>query len=381
MGRGGKRTSAKIRTNICAYCGNEFTFSGIGASPKYCCENCKKAADLANRGVTLVCKKCGKPFVSINPDAKYCSTKCAGESRVKEVHYRTKQKKVCPICGKDFETIKKSQICCSPECGSKQGHETLKKYFTCQYCGSLFWRENAFRMMYCSVECQKAAIRARTIECHRNDPIPIVYKRICPECGTQFDTNYSNHIYCSDTCCYSGNLRMKREQWMSAYEPSTFVCKECGTEITTICGDTHHKFCCQSCADKYERRIEHATTRHKKYLKLYKKRREQQISKAFVENVFYDDIYERDQGVCGVCGLPVLYDKSADNNWSGTIDHITPLSKDGEHSMQNCQLAHRICNSLKSDNMDFNCIDWKKKASENNYWKRKYLQGLKKMNL
>ena len=30
-------------------------------------------------------------------------------------------------------------------------------------------------------------------------------------------------------------------------------------------------------------------------------------------------------------------------------DHIIPLAKGGEHSWDNIQLAHRICNSLKAD--------------------------------
>jgi hypothetical protein len=341
MGRGGKRTSAKIRTNICAYCGNEFTFSGIGASPKYCCENCKKAADLANRGVTLVCKKCGKPFVSINPDAKYCSTKCAGESRVKEVHYRTKRKKVCPICGKDFETIKKSQICCSPECGSKQGHETLKEYFTCKYCGKPFWCENAFRMKFCSRECRNAAIHEQTIERHRNDPIPIVYKRICPECGSEFVTIYSNHIYCSDACCYAGNLRMKRGQWSKAYVPRTFICKECGKEVTTVCGDKRSAFCSDACMYKFA-----------------KHQRNEQIKRGFVKSVRFKEIYKRDGGICQICGLPVAYDKSPEKVWAATIDHIIPLSIGGTHEPSNCQLAHRLCNSMKQQETDAYYIDW-----------------------
>jgi hypothetical protein len=255
-----------------------------------------------------------------------------------------------------------------------------RKYYPCQHCGQKFWKPDGFRKKYCSTACQYAALRERTIERHKNDPAspdPFKYKRECSECGTAFTTGYPNQIYCSSDCTYNANLRMKREQWASAYMSRTFVCKECGVEVTTVCGDIHRAFCCSTCAEKFERRIEHQTEQHKIRMKQSKRRREKQLAAVFVEDVSYADLYERDDGVCKICGLPVLYDKFVDNNWSGTIDHIIPLSRGGEHSMDNCQLAHRICNSLKSDDESFKGIDWKDKSQENNYWMQKYIQGLK----
>jgi hypothetical protein len=38
--------------------------------------------------------------------------------------------------------------------------------------------------------------------------------------------------------------------------------------------------------------------------------------------------------------------------------------------MENCQLTHRICNSLKGREK-VGCINWKKLAKEDLYWKRK----------
>ena len=59
-------------------------------------------------------------------------------------------------------------------------------------------------------------------------------------------------------------------------------------------------------------------------------------------------------------------------SWGGTIDHIIAVSVGGEHSVKNCQLAHRICNSLKCKDAEGYTIDWEIKSSENNYWKNKY---------
>lgn len=72
-------------------------------------------------------------------------------------------------------------------------------------------------------------------------------------------------------------------------------------------------------------------------------------------NISVKRLYERDAGVCWICGKKTdLNDHTSDN--SGTIicgdmypsiDHIVPVSKGGNHTWDNVRLAHRICNSLR----------------------------------
>lgn len=274
-------------------------------------------------------------------------------------------RKKCPVCGNLFIPKKRKQICCSDACS----RENRKKYYTCEHCGQQFWRPNAFRMKYCSEECQRQAFALEHPKMEK--PLPTVYTRECAWCGEPFETTSSNRIYCGDDCCYEANKYQHRAQWAEEFTPRTFICKECGTEFTTKCGSPRSVFCCQSCADKYEHRKEHATERHRNYMRGQKAQRLQRLQENFVEDVSYDAVFKRDRGICGICGLPVIYDKQADNNWSGTIDHIEPLSCGGEHSMDNCQLAHRICNSLKCTESRNFSIDWFVKAEESNYWMRK----------
>lgn len=47
--------------------------------------------------------------------------------------------------------------------------------------------------------------------------------------------------------------------------------------------------------------------------------------------------------ICGICGKPIEDMKDC------TIDHIRPLSKGGQTTLENCQLAHFKCNLLKGD--------------------------------
>jgi 5-methylcytosine-specific restriction endonuclease McrA len=63
---------------------------------------------------------------------------------------------------------------------------------------------------------------------------------------------------------------------------------------------------------------------------------------AFVEEVDAGVLYQRDEGICGICGKPV-------EHWRFEIDHVIPLSKGGEHSYANTQIAHGRCNRSKGN--------------------------------
>lgn len=45
--------------------------------------------------------------------------------------------------------------------------------------------------------------------------------------------------------------------------------------------------------------------------------------------------------ICAICGKPIKNMKDC------TIDHIVPLSKGGQTTVENCQLAHFSCNQRK----------------------------------
>ena len=58
------------------------------------------------------------------------------------------------------------------------------------------------------------------------------------------------------------------------------------------------------------------------------------------------------QSVCAICGKPVDKSLKYPNPMSPTVDHIIPLSKNGDPaSLDNLQLAHRYCNRMKSDKL------------------------------
>lgn len=54
---------------------------------------------------------------------------------------------------------------------------------------------------------------------------------------------------------------------------------------------------------------------------------------------------------CAICGLPITKMEDC------TIDHIIPKYKGGKTTRGNCQLAHKMCNLLKDNNVSEKKLD------------------------
>ena len=58
-------------------------------------------------------------------------------------------------------------------------------------------------------------------------------------------------------------------------------------------------------------------------------------------------IFERDGWVCQLCGDPIDPDRQAPDLMSASLDHVVPLAARGEHTYENVQAAHLLCNIQK----------------------------------
>lgn len=71
-----------------------------------------------------------------------------------------------------------------------------------------------------------------------------------------------------------------------------------------------------------------------------------------------EDIYDRDNWICQLCGKPI--DPNAEhrnedgslNLWYKNIDHIIPISKGGADAPHNVQASHFRCNVSKSNRIE-----------------------------
>jgi len=108
------------------------------------------------------------------------------------------------------------------------------------------------------------------------------------------------------------------------------VCTRCGERIPEA-RRSGARYCSDLCQKRSE--INRATWR-----------RRARLRGQFVEDVDPGVLYDRDGGVCGICGGPV-------DPYDFHVDHIVPIARGGEHSYANTQLAHPRCNRLKSDKL------------------------------
>lgn len=71
------------------------------------------------------------------------------------------------------------------------------------------------------------------------------------------------------------------------------------------------------------------------------------VDRATTERFDPFEVFQRDGWVCGLCGVAVDPEPKWPDPMSASLDHIKPLVAGGEHSRQNTQLAHWICNVRK----------------------------------
>lgn len=79
---------------------------------------------------------------------------------------------------------------------------------------------------------------------------------------------------------------------------------------------------------------------HPEKVRAHAERRAARIRAQFVEKVRLDVLRERDGNMCGLCNETVGSEK-------GSIDHIKPIWRGGEHSYANTRFVHLLCNKRR----------------------------------
>ena len=339
---------------ICRNCGAEFEPKKRGRkNSRFCSHKCSDTwrqhdiYDLMPKKYEKQCAFCGKSFQTNSEGQKYCSTKCSHDVRKTG---RTVYTKKCLYCNEEFKTIHKGNKYCTSVCASRHAADLRRGEYFCEYCGKPRYSDHPNRNRFCSREC---ATKARSLSAllrkqERKRLHAIEMTRQCDYCGNPFIAVSTANHFCSYECYYNSALTENHNKNVQRFRPEQRTCQQCGTVFTTTFERQSATYCSDKCSKKHQK-------------KAYKKRRQKQLIENYVEPVELQSTYHNYGGVCGICGLPVPERNDPASDWGPTVDHIKPLSLGGLHQQSNCQLAHRLCNSLKLDTTDVFKINWREK--------------------
>lgn len=303
----------------CAYCGCEFLkATDRGRPPKYCSSECRMEADKANKRTQYigkrenVCRFCGTKLPKFK--TKFCSNDCKNKwNRIQKGVVQSYEpiEKVCICCGKTFYTYKQSVNSCSAECvkahRKERKNERQRAKYLKNHPNARTLDEIIAESKIKKIEKEKETAKRKEERTKKLEQIRLQKKKekaekadywlnysavhTCVICGESFDAKWPTTKYCSDKCKRRAYKRKDRYKGIT-------IDKDITLEGVATRDDQKCKLC--GCI------------------------------------VDWND-YEIIDGVV-ICG----------NNYP-SIDHIVPISLGGMHSWKNVQLAHRGCNTRKSN--------------------------------
>jgi hypothetical protein len=282
----------------------------------------------------LRCGGCDREFVPAHPERKnpsrYCSRRCGNRAGRSGFGLRE-----CVACAKLFTARSQVQRYCSQECHRKTIQLPLPK---CQRCGCEFKPKMSNRRSFCSRDCFFAMGREKVAAKQAVKANRVLFTR-CVQCGSSFEPS-AKRMYCSTHC---GNKAR-----YNPLPPKDFQCAFCGIFFQRggraasggrggRCGD---RYCCRS------HRVKHNRIKERMNGKRYeqKTRRNERIRAQWVEAVDPQKVFQRDEWACWLCDQKCNPNAVYPDPAYPTLDHITPVSKGGEHSYANCRCACLKCN-------------------------------------
>lgn len=217
--------------------------------------------------------------------------------------------------------------------------------------------------MICSVcgleKPKKGSAKGMCKSCYEKQRIARVGRKpnrsyvVCKRCG--YIKVHGGKGFCDS--CYNWNLRQTNEEYRIACNKATsrrskerwandpdYVAQQLKKNKKWVEENREKK---RAINRKYNRSRK-GRLRDKKKLSMRRAREKCSI----VEDIHPIEIFERDDYVCGLCGKRIDPLKKYPDLMSASIDHIIPVSLGGNHTYDNLQAAHFLCNTRKSNKTD-----------------------------
>lgn len=257
------------------------------------------------------------------------------------------EKRKCLWCDKEFETTSASnKKFCSAECMRKENrthivtddshvNDMVHRYTTeWDYVRGYTHNDGKviLKHLKCGHEVEKSVITIRKIE-----------RRLgCPYCDDK-ERKEKQAKKKEQKRIELERAKWEKERKKRFKQISFSICECCGEMFSPELNRL--KYCSKECCERTNNAI--------KKDKRIKKMREKIVDRG----ITLEKLYERDGGICKICGAKCDWDDKyvhesgciITGNSYPSIDHIKPLSKGGLHSWDNIQLACRHCNTVKSD--------------------------------
>jgi hypothetical protein len=213
----------------------------------------------------------------------------------------------------------------------------------CEGCGVKFKPKRAGRSRFCSRECafanpnkclppeRRKVAALRSWEARKRWPRSAVHFLTCKHCEVLF-TSPRARMFCP---AHTGT-EARRLDGVAKRTPLSGSCCECGIDfVRPDTGSLRPSFCSVSCSKRNGKRIS----------RLARKAKQRSVT---VESVNPLDVLRRDKWTCQMCGVKTPQRLRGTLGPSAPeLDHITPLSRGGEHSYRNTQCLCRSCNLTK----------------------------------
>lgn len=180
----------------------------------------------------------------------------------------------------------------------------------------------------------------------------------CKTCGLILFDNFveTEALYGTLSDFYKGNCSIECQKneklncviCQDEYQP--YVAKQLAANAGVLFRVGYSGICSIECLE-IAREKSSTESKNKRYIRQITLRMANFTSSAEIDSsVTQNAIYDRDQGICYLCGNTTYKEyENLPMNQRATIDHIIPLSKGGAHTFDNVRIACWRCNLVKGN--------------------------------